>query len=279
MLTLTILCENTVIPSTGITGEHGFAVLIETEKNTFLFDTGQGQTIIHNAECLEKDLREISGIFLSHGHYDHTGGLEKVLNITGEMVVYAHPDIFLDRIATIKREGKRLQKNVGIPKEKKFYETLGARFAFNKTFAEVAPGMFLTGEVPRLTDFEKADKRLMIKKGNRLAPDQLRDDQSLVIQTSLGLVVVLGCAHSGMINTLDYIKNKMTGQKIHMVMGGTHVAFLTDVQVCKTIERLKKFSIDRIGVSHCTGLSRAVEFMQAFGDSFFFANAGNVIQI
>ena len=279
MLKLTILCENTAIPSLGILGEHGFAVLIENEENSFLFDTGQGHSIIHNAFCLEKDLRKVKRIFLSHGHYDHTGGLEKVLNITEKIDIYAHPDIFSERIAVLKRGGKKIEKNVGMPESKEVYEALGARFVFNKTFTDVEPDMYLTGEVPRLTTFEKADKRLMIKKDGRLVPDPLNDDQSLVVTTPRGLVVVLGCAHSGMINTLNHIKEKLPGQKIWMVIGGTHIGFLTDEQVRETIVALDGFLIERIGVSHCTGLAQSMKLMQAFGDKFFFANAGSVIEV
>lgn len=279
MLKLTILCENTVVPSADIIGEHGFAVLIETESKTYLFDTGQGHSIVHNTLCLGKDLRKVKRIFLSHGHYDHTGGLKKVLNITEKIDIYAHPDIFSKRIAVLKRGGEKINKNVGMPESKEAYEALGANFVFNKTFTDVAPDMYLTGEVPRLATFEKADKRLMIKKDGRLVPDPLNDDQSLVLQTPQGLVVILGCAHSGMINTLNHIKEKLPGQKIRMVVGGTHIGFLTDEQVRETIEALDGFSIERIGVSHCTGLAPSMKLMQAFGERFFFANAGSVVEV
>jgi 7,8-dihydropterin-6-yl-methyl-4-(beta-D-ribofuranosyl)aminobenzene 5'-phosphate synthase len=279
MLKLTILCENTVVPSADIIGEHGFAVLIETESKTYLFDTGQGHSIVHNALCLGKDLRKVKRIFLSHGHYDHTGGLKKVLNITEKIDIYAHPDIFSKRIAVLKRGGEKINKNVGMPESKEAYEALGAHFVFNKTFTDVAPDMYLTGEVPRLATFEKADKRLMIKKDGRLVPDPLNDDQSLVLQTPQGLVVILGCAHSGMINTLNHIKEKLPGQKIRMVIGGTHIGFLKDEQVRETIVALDDFSIEQIGVSHCTGLAQSMKLMQAFGERFFFANAGSVVEV
>ena len=279
MLKLTILCENTAIPSLGILGEHGFAVLIETEDKTCLFDTGQGNSIIKNAECLEKDLKKVSKIFLSHGHVDHTGGLSKVLSMIGSVDVHAHPDIFLERFSVVKKDGKKIERNIGIPQSKEALEALGARFVFNKTFTEVENDIYLTGEIPRLTSFEREDKRLFIKKDGSETQDHLNDDQSLVIKTPQGLVVVLGCAHSGMINTLNHIKNNLKEQEIHMVIGGTHVGFLDDAQIQETIESLESFSIEKIGVSHCTGLAAAMKFMQAFGNRFFFANAGSVIEV
>ena len=139
--------------------------------------------------------------------------------------------------------------------------------------------MYLTGEVPRLTPFEAEDKRLMVKKDGKLTNDRLKDDQSLVIKTPEGLVILLGCAHSGIINILNHIKNKMPGQKIHMIIGGTHLGPLTEDQIQQTIKSLKSFSFDRLGVSHCTGLKASMKFMHEFPERFFFANAGSVIKI
>ena len=107
----------------------------------------------------------------------------------------------------------------------------------------------------------------------------MKDDQCLVLESSRGLVVVLGCAHSGTINTLNWVKENLPAQKIHMLIGGTHIGFLSEKQISKTIEQLKGFSIDRVGVSHCTGLAASVKLHQALGESFFFANAGSVIEI
>jgi len=279
MYTLTILCENSVIPIPGLLGEHGLSVLIETPGSTFLFDTGQGFTIVQNAKVLKKDLKKVSKIFLSHGHFDHTGGLSDVLKGCGSINVYAHPDIFIERFAVIKENGKNNSRSVGIPFKKDDLCALGADFHFNTDFSEVEEDIFLTGEVPRKTQFEKADKRLAVRKGNETEQDLFKDDQSLVIKTARGLAVVLGCAHSGMINTLNHIQQKFPGEKIHTVIGGTHMGFLDKSQVVLTIEALKEFDIDRIGVSHCTGLNAAAMLKQAFGDKFFFASAGTVVKL
>ncbi len=279
MARLTILCENTAVASVGILGEHGFAVLIEKEEGSFLFDTGQGRTIIHNAACLGKDLSGVRTILLSHGHYDHTGGLKNVLDVTGPINVYAHPDIFLEKIAVVEKKEHSVEKYVGIPERRDVYEARGARFVFNRTFTEIAADMYLTGEIPRRTSFEKQDRRLMIKKDGRLVQDYVNDDQSLVIKTPVGLIVVLGCAHSGVVNTLNHVKAHMPGLEIYMVVGGTHVGFLTEAQVRSTIDALHAFSIQKIGASHCTGLGPAMKLKQAFGDRFFFANAGSMFEI
>ena len=279
MYTLTMLCENSVIPCPGLLGEHGLSVLIETPDSTFLFDTGQGFTLMQNAKVLKKDLKKVSKIFLSHGHFDHTGGLSAVLKECGSINVYAHPDIFIERFAVIKENGKNNSRSVGIPFKKDDLCALGADFHFNTDFSEVEKDIFLTGEVPRKTQFEKEDKRLAVRKGNETVQDLFKDDQSLVIKTDRGLAVVLGCAHSGMINTLNHIRENFPSEKIHTVIGGTHMGFLDPSQVERTIEALQDFNIDQIGVSHCTGLSAAARLKQAFGEKFFFASAGTVVTV
>ena len=110
MMNLTVLCENTAIPSSGIIGEHGFSVFIEKAEKTYLFDTGQKSSVIHNAGCLKKDLKNIDRVFLSHGHYDHTGGLLSVLSLTLKADIYAHQDIFSERVAIIEKATEKLEK-------------------------------------------------------------------------------------------------------------------------------------------------------------------------
>jgi 7,8-dihydropterin-6-yl-methyl-4-(beta-D-ribofuranosyl)aminobenzene 5'-phosphate synthase len=279
MLRITILSENTVAPAPDILGEHGFAVLIETETDSFLFDTGQGRCILHNAACLKKDLTKISAIFLSHGHFDHTGGLAQVLQIRGAVPVYGHPGIFVERFAEIKKGESKTYRSIGIPASRTKLEALGARFVFNTAFTEIVPGRYLTGEAPRKTPFEKNDARLVVLREGAYEQDTIPDDQSLVLASARGLVVILGCAHSGIINTLNHIAAHLPGQKIHTVIGGTHMGYLDASQAATTIAQLKSFSIDRIGVSHCTGTGPALQLQQAFGERFFFANAGITIAL
>lgn len=279
MCRLTVLCENSVIACPGLLGEHGFCVLIEAADSCFLFDTGQGYTLIQNAKVLQKDLKKVSRVFLSHGHFDHTGGLEALVRLCGQMDVYAHPDVFVKRFAPLKNSKTAAVRPVGIPVDQESLTALGARFHFNTGFTEVEENMYLTGEVPRQTGFEKADKRLTVMENGERVQDPFRDDQTLVIRTAKGLAVVLGCAHSGMINTLNHIRAKLPGEKFHMVIGGTHMGFLDPAQVEMTIDALQEFSFEKIGVSHCTGLAAAARLKQAFGERFFFASAGTVINI
>jgi len=271
----TVLCENSVFSGVGVIAEHGWSVFIESDQGNFLFDTGQGLGIINNARYLNKDLSTIQGIIISHHHYDHTGGLFNVLEQTGKVNIYAHPDLFKN--SYVVNEGK--ERNIGIPYRREILQGMGAQFKFNTGFREIAPGLMLSGEIPRLTEYEKGVKKLLIKTNEGYTQDPILDDQTLVATTEKGLVIILGCSHSGMINIINHIIDKTGQSHIRTIIGGTHLGPASKETVEKTIQTLKQFDIEKIGVSHCTGLETSVRLSQEFGERFFFCNVGTVIEI
>ena len=275
---ITVLCENTVDALVG-TGEHGFSAFIETEGGKYLFDTGSGSSIVRNALLWRKDLTGIKKVFLSHGHRDHTGGLPEVLTVRGEVEVLAHPHIFVERIAVLKENGREVKKFAGIPYRREYLEFSGARFVLEKEFYEPEKGIFLTGEVPRNTSFEKSDPRLFAKLNGDWVADQFLDDQSLVLDTPKGLVIIFGCAHSGMINTINHVMEKTGKERVYALLGGTHLQFLTPEQLEESIEAIKRLAVEYIGVSHCTGLRASMRLAQEFGDRFFSGHVGAVFEI
>jgi 7,8-dihydropterin-6-yl-methyl-4-(beta-D-ribofuranosyl)aminobenzene 5'-phosphate synthase len=275
---ITILCENLIGRRVGL-GEHGFSAFVETDRGDYLFDTGGGRSIVANSLTLNKDLKSIRKIFLSHGHYDHTGGLPEVLNLNRNVDVHAHPHVFLDRMAVLKENGKEMKRFIGIPYKKSYLESLGANFVFNTDFKEVEKGLFLTGEVPRKTSFEKPDPRFFSEINGKKEPDLFLDDQSLIIESDKGLILILGCAHSGMINIIHHVINKTGRSKFYAILGGTHLDFLTPEQLEESINALNQLEIERIGVSHCTGMRAAFRLNQEFGDRYFYGYVGSVLEI
>jgi 7,8-dihydropterin-6-yl-methyl-4-(beta-D-ribofuranosyl)aminobenzene 5'-phosphate synthase len=270
----TMVCENCVFHLPGAMAEHGLSIFLETDQGNYLLDTGPGKTIVNNALVLGIDLRTIKGIILSHHHFDHTGGLGPVLDLKGAVDIYTHPDLFRESYSVTENAARY----IGVPYPRPLLEAKGATFKFSNEFREIETGMWLTGEVPRRTDYELGDKKLVVKSGEGYVKDDIRDDQSVVIETEKGLFIVLGCCHSGIINTLSYIMEKMGQSRIHTVIGGTHLGPVSDEQREKSIAALKAFNIERIGVSHCTGLKTAARLASEFGDRFFFCNVGTVVE-
>lgn len=270
---ITIICENHV-SKPDILGEHGLAVYVETPDEIILFDTGQGFTLVSNSLKLQKDLRRVHKVVLSHGHYDHTGGLASFLKLRGPCPVIAHPDVLKERFRFMLMEDKKQLTAVGIPWYKSYLTTKGAEFRWVTEWSEISPGVYITGEIPRHTDFETSDTNFAIVQNGKLVSDPFRDDYSLVLDTPKGLVVILGCAHSGIINIIHYVIEKIGIDKIHAIIGGTHLDFSTEEQLNFTIKALKEFSIEKFAVNHCTGQGPAARLAAEFGKSFDFAPVG-----
>jgi 7,8-dihydropterin-6-yl-methyl-4-(beta-D-ribofuranosyl)aminobenzene 5'-phosphate synthase len=270
---ITILTDNVAQDRSETVAEHGFSAYIETDNGNLLFDTGKGRTVVHNACIFNKDLDLINKVILSHSHGDHTGGLPDVLLSQSKkpLDIYAHPDIFLYRYR--KKNGKKTYG--GIPFTQGYLEKMGARFVFNTDYVEVEPGVFLTGEVPRKTPFEGGDMadRFAVRDGKE-EPETIPDDQSLVIHTEKGLLLVLGCAHAGIINVIEHVLAQSGLKTIFAVIGGTHIGFSGEVQLSGSIEALKSYGIRQLIPSHCTGLEAIFRIKQAFEDSFQFSHVG-----
>jgi len=191
---ITTLSENTAGRG-NLLAEWGLSILLETEKTSVLLDTGSSISAVHNVDTLGIDLNKIDRIVLSHGHYDHTGGLRQLLQkMRRKVEVVAHPDIWQAKYARRKDEPDRY---IGIPFQRNELESLGAVFNLSAKPVSIDDSITTTGEIPMVNSFEQVDADLFVKEDAGWQQDNIMDDQALIVNTGSGLVVVLGCAHRG----------------------------------------------------------------------------------
>ncbi len=271
---VTVLCENTAGFPMKIVGEHGLSILIERGEDRLLFDTGQGMALLRNAAHLGRDLSRVDRVALSHGHYDHTGGLSDFLDLCPKATISAHPDVFIERFARFEGpDGPRILP-IGIPFSRKALEEKGAVFELSPTLREIAPGMTFTGEIPRPADWKTWDDRLVIREGDDFRPDPFLDDASLLLDTDPGPVLVLGCAHAGLRAILEHVRQETGIDRLHAILGGTHLGAGTEEDWQDAVELFESWGVEKIATSHCTGFQAASFLAGRMGERVEPAAAG-----
>jgi len=272
IINITVLVENTVNLE-DLKSEHGLSFWIETEDGNILWDTGQTVLLINNAQKLGIPLQSTTHIALSHGHYDHTGGLLEVLKLAPHARVFGHPVMFIERFSRHEKVPNSI-KTVSIPFVKHIVEKRCNSLSLNADPVEIHSGIFITGEIPRETDFEDTGGDFFIDVACTKS-DPIVDDQALYIESSQGIVVILGCAHSGVVNTLNYI-SKLSGQKkIFAVLGGMHLLRASKERLEATADAFAQYNVQVIGPCHCTGLKAITYLRSRFPDRFVECSTGS----
>ena len=247
-------------------GEWGYAALIEADGQTILFDTGmRPDTVLNNADELGVDLSAVDTVILSHNHFDHTGGLVTLRGTLREKSasalqhVHAGEGIFLprsmDQEAIAKLPPIRKEFLVSVLDVRDQYEALGGRFILHDEPYEVHPGMWVTGPIPRIHPEKNWTPFMRIERNGSLEEDTIPEDQALVINTTKGLVVIAGCGHAGIVNTMEYARVITGGKPIHAVIGGFHLLSLADDKVEWTGTKMKEFGVQQVLGAHCTGIN------------------------
>lgn len=248
MVTISVLVDDRAGP--GLSAEHGLALWVEATGKRVLFDTGQGQALLYNAEKMGVNLSTADAIVLSHGHYDHTGGLAAALSQAVKANVYLHPSACEPKYSV--HQGR--PRNIGMPEESKkaLWELPPQRVIFTDKPGEILSGFSLTGPIHRVRDFEDVGGPFY-KDPDAIRPDRLEDDMAMWIETPRGLAVITGCAHAGIVNTLDYVSEISGGKPIVAICGGLHLAGDSRQRLRKTAEGLKVLSPDLLAAGHCSG--------------------------
>jgi len=271
---ITALVENSV-EKRRLLAEHGLSFWIELESANILFDTGQGLALRHNARQLGIDLEEADAIALSHGHYDHTGGLEHILQDSNRKKIYVHPAAMEPKFV---RDPDGTGREIGVPLPSELKARYQAEPVWVEAPTELPGGLRLTGPVPRKSGFEGTGGAFFLDK-ECTQPDILLDDQSAFLETPAGTVVILGCAHSGLVNTLDYVSSLTGGRPIHTVVGGTHLLNASQERLDKTVEALRCLDVRRLCPCHCSGLMATARLWREFPDRCESCHVGKTIEL
>lgn len=274
----TIIVENSVPINSHhpFCGEHGFSLLLETEGKKILLDAGQTGIVIQNLSLLGVHPAQLDALVLSHGHYDHAGGLPYILTHRTETIpVYAHSGIFIPRYS----KGNNSRHYVGIPYLKEDLSLRGADWHLSTEPAEIAPGLWFSGQLPRTTAYETGDTRLVTSTAAGCeCRDPIADDTVLYHANSEGLVVIGGCTHSGLVNAVRYGMVITGATRLRGWIGGTHLGPVSGEQQNKTLEELEQLDPDFIAAGHCTGFTMMAELYRRFKNRFIPAFVGTVIE-
>lgn len=275
---------------TPVQAEFGisFHVSVERAGRTYnvLFDTGlTGEVLLHNFRALGLDPTQLDHIVISHGHPDHYGGLEDILRAAGGNVpVCTHPHAFEPRYAVM--PSGHVAPNYNLPMNRQRLEAAGAGLVETKSPLPVAPGVYTTGEIPRTNDFEGPREPVSFPGLYQVidgvcAGDSIMDEMAMVVHVrDAGLVVLTGCGHAGVINTLDRAI-ALTGEpRILAVMGGFHLGFpgTPERNVDLTVEALSRLQVRRVVPMHCTGLRATSAMAVQLPDAFLQPSVGTVLR-
>ncbi len=277
------LIENLVYKG-GLKGEHGLSFLIKTREHKILFDAGQSGALLDNARALGEDLRDVDFIVLSHGHYDHTGGLEKVLEINKTAKVVMKRSMLEEKYSnssgSMREIGFKLRGRLSkYPNE----------FILIDGDYNLGNGIKIIGDIGEYSDFENTHAGLFIKKEEEYVRDSFSDELFLIIEREKRLNIVTGCSHRGIINILRSAMDKTGMESINLLLGGMHLSGMKIQDKAlrkknhewmeKTIQELKKMDIDRICTNHCTGIDGFMKLRETIGEKVYYSSTGSRIWI
>ncbi|MCG6929580.1 MAG: MBL fold metallo-hydrolase [Desulfofustis sp.] len=248
MIRIAIVVDNK--GADGFAAEHGFALWLEADGRVILFDTGNQDALSINADKLNLDFTDLTDMVLSHGHYDHTGGIEAVLQKTSTLRVYLHQAAMQPRYS--RRDGDARPVRMSAGAMKALWDLKDESIHWLTRPYKITDRIGITGPISRGTDYEDTGGAFFYDPwGER--PDPIEDDNAVWVHTGNGLVICVGCSHAGIVNTIETVIEVTGETKIHTVIGGLHLLNASQQRLEQTAQALNSFDIGQLIACHCTG--------------------------
>ncbi len=269
---ITCLVDNCVMRGSSLWGEHGISFLIEHGSSKILWDTGQsGRVLEHNLKQLKMDSLPLTAVGLSHAHYDHTGGLSVLLARYSGLSIYAHREIFRPRYS--QHDGETVA--IGLSDRKQSLAQR-ANLQLSEEPQELAEGVWTTGTIRPRPYPQGSSQRHMTVKDGELVPDDYADDMSLVVEREDGIILICGCCHAGLRNTVKTVRRYHAAPLV-AILGGTHLAHADQSELNALCDLLKDENEPALYLNHCTGETAIWRFQQVFGAKIAPCPAGAVL--
>ncbi|AKA68232.1 MBL fold metallo-hydrolase [Clostridium scatologenes] len=284
---ITTLIENTQDENKNLKYEHGLSMFIEMDDCNILFDTGKSGDFIENAENLNVDIKNTDVLILSHAHYDHCGGVKRLLetyNIKPKLIISEH---FFKKSNKYHYSDGKLKsdfsngvgyKYIGINFDEQYIKNKNLPVNLVKDdLLKINDKAFVFSNFNRYYSFEKINENMKIRIDDKYEIDNFEDEIALCLKTEKGLIVILGCAHPGFLNMINTISER-TGEKVIGIIGGTHLIEADNERIEKSIKYLNSLNISILGLSHCTG-EKAVKMLNEECKGSFINRTGTILNL
>ncbi len=271
------LIENKLSESKDLDIEHGLSIYMEVDDKKILFDTGQSGNFIENAKKMDVDLKKLDYVAISHGHFDHSGGLERLIKEINPDIKLYLGNGFFNKKYSLREDGD--YSYLGNSFDERLLKEHNVKFKYvTEDITKLTENIMIFTNFKREDEFENTNPFMYLKQGDDYIKDEFLDEISLGIKTSKGLVLVVGCSHVGVLNIINTVEER-TGLKIYALIGGTHLVKEDDERINTVIGYLKEKEIEIIGACHCTGKQGETMLSQQLDDSFVNNNTGDVLII
>jgi len=267
--------DDDYVESRGLWAEHGWSMLIATPRSKVLVDIGQTwQVMKHNLSELDVDLSEIDAAVITHGHYDHAGGILGIMDkLPSKTRFFVHPKIFEPKYSS-----KPRLRYIGLPRQCLDDPDIRGRFNATSEPVKLADGIFTTGTIPLINSFESPGTAFKKRVGRELTRDLFEDEQAVLVNVrGKGIIVISGCANRGIVNALSHAQH-MTGEKLYGLVGGFHLKGAKKSRIDSTIRELKIPNLSLIAPAHCTGFKASARLYQEFPSRFKLVSVGTELE-